>query len=289
MKVCLGVILYNPSQENINNILKYSEIIKKIYIYDNTDIIDSGLYKTFSDKSIYKYMPQKSNLGMAKALNDLCNTAILDGYDYIITMDQDSIFENSSIALLVDFISNNDLLDIGIVAPNVKFSNWKTGRFERDSILKHENEYSLVNWTITSGSAVNLKSYLLTEGFDEKYFIDRLDFDYCEQLNMLNKKIIVLNKSILYQKLGEGTRSFYGFRYSEHSTLRNYYIFRNRLYYSDKHLHGIKRIFFRLTASFKQLLMIILIDNYKLDKVKILSKAYRDYTKGKMNKYSSEL
>ncbi|QQZ61619.1 glycosyltransferase [Paenibacillus sonchi] len=288
MELCLGVVLYYPSQENINNILLYSKFISKIYIYDNTEEPDSKIAEAFSNEKFYHYMPQKSNMGMAKALNDLCNNAIKDGFDYIITMDQDSVFENSSLNILMEFISNNDLTDVGIVAPKIIFLNWKSNKSKTNSMASlGTNLSNNVKWVITSGSAINLKSYSYTSGFDENYFIDRLDYDYCMQLNSLGLKIVVLNNSYLNQSLGEGTRNLFGFQYSEHNALRNYYIFRNRLYYSDKYLKGLRRFSFRFLGSLKQIIFIIFFDKNKGPKIKIINKAYQDYTQGRMNKYNS--
>ncbi|UQZ33125.1 hypothetical protein C2I18_05870 [Paenibacillus sp. PK3_47] len=287
MNLCLGVVLYYPSQDNINNILLYSKFINKIYIYDNTEDSDLKNADLFSNNEFYCYMPQKRNMGMAKALNDLCNRAIKDGYDYIITMDQDSVFEHSNLNVLLEFILTNNLENVGIIAPKILYSNWKSNTIEKELKASNDsNENSIVDWVITSGSVMNLKAYLSTSGFDENYFIDRLDYDYCKQLNSLGFKVVVLNRSFLNQRLGEGTRNLFGVQYSEHNTLRNYYIFRNRLYYSDKHLVGLKKFTFSFLGGLRQIFFIILFDKNKSEKIRMIIKAYQDYVKRRMNKYN---
>jgi rhamnosyltransferase len=286
MKICMGVVLYYPNQSDIKRILSYTNTVDKLIVFDNTDDGNNENSAFFTSTKNIQYISQGKNLGMARALNELCKKAISNGYDYIITMDQDSIFKHCDILNLVNYISSKRLDNIGIIAPRVYYLNKKSKPDKGNTTKKElEQKNEFVDWVITSGSAINLDAFTTTKGFDEKYFIDRVDYDYCMQLKTLSKKIVLVNNSFLYQQLGEGTQNYFGYLYSEHSALRNYYTFRNRLYYADKFMIGFRKEIYKFIGSIRHLLLIILFDKNKKQKLKMIKRAYIDYAHGKMNKY----
>lgn len=284
MKICIGVVLYYPTKDNIEKIKLYSSCVDKIYIFDNTENNSRKLNEYFSNNSKFEFITYLENKGISKALNDLCQKAIEDGYDYIITMDQDSIFTSKNIELMKQFISKNNEDIYGIIAPKIEYLS-KTGEVINENESTH-NQLESVDWVITSGSAINLKNYIMVNGFDEKYFIDRVDCDYCKRLIQKGKLIIILNDVKLYQQLGDGCEKVFNFIYAQHSPIRNYYIFRNRLYYAQKHMNGVKRVLYCLSGSIRQILLVILKDNNKYAKLKMIKRGYFDYIQGKMYKYS---
>jgi rhamnosyltransferase len=92
MKIAAVVILYNPSKQFTSNILTYLPFIDRLYIADNSAIattLDNGL---LSSKKVV-YMHNGSNLGIAAPLNIVANKAIEEGYEWLLTMDQDSSFK----------------------------------------------------------------------------------------------------------------------------------------------------------------------------------------------------
>ena len=286
MKICMGVVLYYPNQSDLKRIESYTNTVDKVIVFDNTDDGSNENSAFFTGAKNIQYISQRENLGMARALNELCKKAISNGYDYIITMDQDSIFNTSDISNLINYISSNRLDNIGIIAPRVHYLN-KKSKVDKGNTTKKEMEQKIefVDWVITSGSAINLNTFNMTKGFDEKYFIDRVDYDYCMELKKVAKKIILVNNSFLYQQLGEGTQNYFGFLYSEHSALRNYYTFRNRLYYADKFMKGFRKVIYKFIGSIRHLLLIIIFDKNKYKKLKMIKRAFFDYTHGKMYKY----
>jgi len=48
------------------------------------------------------YLSMNGNLGLAGALNKGCHMAYEKGFDYILTMDQDSSFKEGAVSLLID-------------------------------------------------------------------------------------------------------------------------------------------------------------------------------------------
>ena len=273
MRVCIGVVLYYPNSEDIERLKNYYAIFEDIYVFDNTP--DKIMKLAFPINKVHYYNNQR-NEGVAFALNFICNQAINDGYDFMITLDQASIISNQDILEIKDFISNNNMDEIGIVAPTIIYDHKKKKK------IKKNNKVSFIKWTITSGSAINLNLFKHTKGFDENYFIDRVDYDYCYLLKVNNKKIVRLSWVHLYQKLGDTVGN-----HSEHNEIRNYYIFRNRIYYYNKYKKGLLKHVLIFCGSFKQITKILIFEKDKRKKLRMCLKAFFDYKEGKMGKFNN--
>lgn len=276
MKICIGIILYYPSVDEINRIKNYLDVFEHVYVYDNTPDIEHK--KQFHNSGIYYYF-NSSNDGMSLALNFICNQAIYDGYDFIITMDQDSIISNDSLMQMQNFINTYSMKNIGIISPTIIYNQ------KQEVKMKVTDEiYNYISWTITSGSAINLNIYRNTSGFDENYFIDRLDYDYCILIQKLGYKIIRINNVYLYQSLGEQRKGLFK-NLSTHNPIRHYYMVRNRLYfYLKKQDQSNKQMVIVILLTIKHFLSIILVENQKAQKIRMTIKGIKDYMKNNMGK-----
>jgi rhamnosyltransferase len=211
----------------------------------------------------------------------MCLNAINDSFDYICLLDQDSIFDSKDITKMKNYIENSKFFDVGIYFPEIRFDH-KKYKFSTQLNLEKSSE---VDWGITSGSFVNLEIFKETEGFDINYFIDRLDYDYCMYILKLNYRLLKINDAYLYQKLGK-LNSLYFIKYHQHNAIRHYYIFRNRLYYYfKKDTLKVKYIFKVFFLSISQIIRVILIENHKIDKIKMILRALKDYKDKRMGKY----
>lgn len=97
MNIAGVVILYHPNLELLlTNIQTYVSGLKQLYVYDNSETkipgIEEALIK-ISPTIQYKYF--NVNEGIAKRLNEAMDQAMINQYDYLLTMDQDSSFKES--------------------------------------------------------------------------------------------------------------------------------------------------------------------------------------------------
>ena len=120
--------------------------------------------------------------------------------------------------------------------------------------------------------------------FDENLFIDYVDTDYCIRLRKSGYKLIQFARPIMMHSLGI-TKDTLGYSFYEHSPIRNYYIFRNKLYILTKYF-SMKRLFITFLSSFKQLLKIILLESEKLEKIQFILLAIKDFKNNKMKGFS---
>jgi len=214
------VVLYHPDESIIENIKTYKQV-NTIYAVDNSEQYDDDLIEKLKQFENLIYINNGGNKGIANALNIGAKKAIENDADWLLTMDQDSKFSLYSLnhlkQCLMNQIGNN--IRIGLVAPSHK-----------------ENQYNDVQdelVVMTSGNIVNLQAYNNVLGFEEKLFIDAVDYDFCLKLNVAGYKVIQCNRSLLVHQLGESKSfKFFGKTINSftHSPIRRYYMTRNSLY-----------------------------------------------------------
>ena len=272
MKFCGMVTLYNPRQENIDNIYEYLDELDKVYLIDNSSIDNSKLIK--KNKKIM-YIPNKENLGIATALNIACKQAIKDKFNWILTMDQDSKITKKVLIELIKYVKENDTTDVSIVSP---YHNIDTNRIKSKKKIEECLE------VMTSGNLLNLDIYQKIGGFKEWLFIDDVDIEYCLNANKNGYKVLRMNDVIMDHHLGNTkTYKIFNKRFicSNHNATRRYYMVRNMLYVYDLY-HDIYPEYCEFLKNVQkgQVRYILMFEKNKFRKLKMMYKGYKDYKKG---------
>ena len=273
MKIAGVVIWYNPTSECLENIKTYIDKIEKLYIIDNSNENNEDLFKNYFFSKKLKYIPFLKNMGVAVALNIGFNYAIKEGYDWILSMDQDSKFK-SDITFLIDYVKKIEDYTIALVAPSYNVNG---------EIIQNTSRI------MTSGSIINLSIYLKLGCFLEKLFIDEVDHEMCYRMILHKFKIIQLKDVVLEHRLGTTeVKKIFRKKYlvTNHSFLRRYYMARNKLYvrklYPDYTKDYIRNIF-------KDIGKILLWEKCKLKKITYIFIGVIDYKKNKMGKFERKL
>ena len=236
MKLAGVVILYHPDKTLLlQNIRSYLSVLDMLYVIDNTALTDSLLAKELKSLgSNIKYIANQQNLGIGKALNKASGLAISDGYTWMLTMDQDSYFEESQLSAYNDqFIQLfSTRKDVAVIAPSYLDTTF--------SALKKNNEYIKVNAVITSGSIINLDIWKKLNGFDEKLFIDEVDHEYCYRANTHNFEVNQFQNIYFKHQLGKSKVAGYFGSIAKrsriiHSPERVYFMVRNYLFIRKKY------------------------------------------------------
>lgn len=262
MKFAVGVTLYNPEREQVERLVRLTESFDKVFLFDNSDRDVCGFEIPVSEK--IHLISENGNRGLPYAFNKIIQQCT--AFDFLCTMDQDSLFEADDISKMKTFIETSvDIRHIGVVAPFIDYGHQKYA--VSDKLEKK-------TWVITSGSFVNLK-VLRDEGvaYDDAYFIDKFEIDLCQQLLKRGFSVLMYHGATLHQALGEES----GHNHPNHNELRHYYIFRNRFYFNNKWHYGFVKFFLNVTQTLRHVTLITLYENKKLVKLKMLKTAFYDY------------
>lgn len=277
MKLAGSVILYNPDSSVINNINSYIEMLSVLYVIDNSKESNEFILAELKNNNKVKITKNNENLGVATGLNIAARMALLDNYDWLLTMDQDSSFSNDNILKFSNYFDQfNADSSIGIMCPNTEINN------NMPDII--ENEHA-----ITSGSIINLKVFDKVGGFDDYLFIDEVDADFSYKVNMNGYKVLKFPNIHMNHKLGESKLLGY-FNYffkkerTIHNSFRIYYMVRNYFIIRSRYIKTFPEIYKFRDQDFK----IMIKNNLLFSKhfFKTLTRAvkgYIDYLKKNKN------
>ena len=284
MKIAAVCVLYNPDISQVkSNLDLILEQVGELWLIDNSDS-PSGMmnyYTDFSEKIHYVWLGE--NKGIAFALNVGCKCAQEVGYDWVLTMDQDSQLPPNCIKEYCRSIETYPSDKIGIVTCLIQLG-------ERDrGPKKHILDQHEVDCCWTSGSLINLSAYSQTAGFNNNLFIDGVDIAYCLDIRSLDYRIIRNSHVVLMHQLGKTKSYDFGschlFYITNHTSIRRYYITRNYLWLSEK--YGDKYPFCKITIAYfiKTISQILLFEEYRFSKLKAMVRGYKDFKRGIFGKY----
>ena len=237
IKLAACVVLYNPDDTIFENILTYGNYVDKLIVVDNSlkknNLLIDKLNEIFESKLIY--INNNDNLGIATALNQACDKAIELQFKWILTMDQDSSFINfEHYKKCLEKVQNVN--NVALLAANTDKEGYSTFDRNECSCNYREDKFSV----ITSANIVNLEYFEEIGRFNDKLFIDMVDYDYCLRINIKKFKILYFPDVFVEHKLGEvhlRTNIFTRKKKykTEHNAQRAYYISRNSLYLSKNY------------------------------------------------------
>ncbi|HQV06922.1 MAG TPA: hypothetical protein PKW62_09200, partial [Chitinophagaceae bacterium] len=136
------------------------------------------------------------------------------------TMDQDSYFTQNMIEQYFSDFKKSDKKNVAVIGPEAS-----------EKLIQKEITVRKVNCLITSGCLMNVTTFNSLGGYNEKLFIDEVDFEYCFRAILNNYIILQFSHIHLQHKFGKekkvttikGKRKFK----TLYPPIRLYYIVRN--------------------------------------------------------------
>lgn len=277
MDISAGIVLFNPDikrlKENIDAVIIQCT---HLYLVDNgSGNVDEvkGLLNQYNQSKI-SILWNRENQGIAKALNQLTSAAQKEGFDWILTLDQDSVVPSNIVGEFEKYINNSS---VGILCPIICDRN-------KDEEIKINEDCTEIDECITSGSLLNIKAWSEIGGFDERMFIDGVDFDICYRLRQRGYKIYCIHSVVLLHEIGhiEYHRFlFWKVLVMNHSAFRKYYIARNIIYTAKKRRSTLL-VVKGLLQEIKLIGIVIFYEEDKLNKIRCICRGIYDGFKGKV-------
>ena len=282
------VVLYQPKLKVYENMLTYLEPLECVFVMDNSTEYNQELIDKIQANPKCIYLSMNGNLGLASALNKGCHMAYEKGFDYILTMDQDSSFEEGAVSRLIEK-AEQGTEKMGIIAPNVTavYPDSQTGERKTAYVLQAEDGEYDQTWVMTSGSLMNLTAFEDVGGFDEDFFIAHIDVDFGIRLTLARYETKMLGNAMIYQRFGHSMpkkilwKTVYPWYEAPD---RTYYLFRNHTYMMKKYGKEIKPLVHVSLAN--HLIKILLFEDKKWKKIWCAWLGYLDGRKGKMGKWN---
>lgn len=191
--VAAGIVTHNPEIGRLHeNIAAIAPQVACLYIYDNAsgnlEEIETAIEGVGNETALIR---ADENEGMAIALNRLAHRALERGCSHIVFLDQDSIARPNLVTAELACAGDG----VGIVAPLVIDRN----EIE-DTLCSGKVEF--VPRAITSGALVDLGAFEAVGGYDERLFVDWVDFEFCANLRAHGYKILRTSATSILHELG---------------------------------------------------------------------------------------
>lgn len=279
MKYAIGIVTYQPELSRLSDNLRAafaSMMVSRVIIYDNHSDNCETIRQLTALDSHCLLMEGDENRGIAYALNALCQKAVDEGCDWILTLDQDSVIPKG---LLEEYNHYTDQDDLGIICPGIIDRNM--GR----EYTRQTSGTEYIRQCITAGNLVRLEVWQKIGGYSEELFIDGVDFDFCMKMGEAGFKILRTNNVCLLQEVGHSRKIPLPFHHQmsalNHSPQRLYYIARNYLYIGRRY-H--QRWHWAIEVA-KRMFIVVCFEDNRREKLRAMFLGIRHYHQGKMGKY----
>jgi len=280
IKFSAAFILFDPERKFLDNILSLESKADKLFLVDNSLSRNEWLTDALAADSRFTYLHEGSNKGIAIRLNEVCQLALTEGYQYLLTMDQDSRFDEQSIDQYIRCVESfTGKQEVSMFGINHEMA-----------IALPDCAFNIVNSIITSGSIINLSAYKKIGGFDENLFIDFVDTEYCFRSIQKGYQIIKFPGIFMHHSLGKisAERSIKNLKKTNrsfHSSLRLYYMLRNFLYLNARYKSDFKEELARNKKDlFHRIKNKLIYKSRRIETLRYLLKAWRDFKNNNLGK-----
>lgn len=180
------IVIYNQ-KIMINE--KVSNKVKLIFVDNSTNISikESNISYAQKNSSNFTYIDMQGNKGLPTAYNKAIETIKPENDDYVIILDQDTVFESDIFNEYVTYIEFNPKVDVicpivrdsvGIMSPNLICGVNNKHLLNIDDIKNNNiSNYSFIN----SGMCIKCSVFSKIK-YDETLFLDFVDHDFVKQI-----------------------------------------------------------------------------------------------------------
>jgi len=263
MKLIGIVVTYFPDLKLLDeNLSKFINDIDELIIFDNSPLDYRIKLQVISQKYNASIWGNGSNWGISVALNLCSRYAYKKGYTHMLTMDQDSIWDNfSRFKKFVEY-QNND----NIFGPSINNHT--------NEILRSELHI------ITSGTIMPLNTLKRIGGYHELFKIDGIDNEVCDRARMYGYNVYSSSMGALKQTFGSQIYhkvGFFKFTVLQYSPNRLYenikcLIITGRKYKQEKYNWTNKIIKLCVFNALK----ILFFEKNRIKKMEAIFKGFRD-------------
>lgn len=222
------MVTYQPDARVVENVRRLSGQIAGIIVVDNGSGGDSArVVEAVGNLPGIQLIRNGSNLGIAAALNIGIRQALQDGAQWVATFDQDS-------AVTEDYFKN--LFRAYALCPGPQKVGMLVPRSWSEAVARvFHPGHAIWGYALdanSSGSVIKREVFEVAGFYDDGFFIDFVDIDFCLRLQKTGFKIVRALSVVLEHELGSiRTRNLLGLKipYRDHVPWRYYYMMRNRL------------------------------------------------------------
>ena len=277
MRICSGIITYNPTLTDVDTCLEaLCNQVERVIIVDNASKNVKSLQEIVSKYANVTLVKNSQNIGFAKALTQVFKWAKSQGFNWVLTLNDDSVVPSNMISEYKKILENQENLVNQKNAKNSKIAiicSLLKNRLDGTILHSkcHEDE------CITSGSLTSVEAWQKIGGFDEWLEIDGVDFDFSRRLVRAGWKIVECQNVIMEHQIGKARSINLIIKHPivwNHNANRKYYIARNMQVVDYK--MGTYSYAKSLRAVVRDMIFVAFWEKNKFAKVRAMIRGFKD-------------
>lgn len=276
--VALVVVTFHPDEHFGSRVGSMAIQFGQIFVIDNSGPVACGL--PTPETNNIQLVRNHVNLGLAEALNIGCARALEQGFEWAVTLDQDTELNPNYLGKMISSWSNSGL------SPHILGCNYfNVTKAQHRFAVSGVPHTKLQKTVITSGCLMHLPTWSELGKFRAEYFIDSIDHEFCLRARKGGYRVAINLQSLMTHTIGDNEE------YPEylkrlapysHSSLRTYTNTRNTTrtileYACYDPVWCIRKI----AGLAYEALAIILLEKQKIDRIKAFLAGLND---GYLNK-----
>lgn len=230
LNTCAVIVTYHPDADFPARLEQILAQFPQVIIVDNgSQSVSADMLHSLAILPHVHLAINEKNLGIAAALNRGAALAVQQRFEWIVTLDQDTLLSPEMLTTLIDVYDKSGGGDIMVG------SNYWDAHRKRDFIQCQNNTQTVFverKTLITSGTLLSLSLFKTIGLFREDYFIDSVDHEFCLRARAHGCRILISCRSVMSHSIGANVekagrlRQFLSFN---HSPARKYFIARNTI------------------------------------------------------------
>jgi len=233
--VCAVMVTYHPTATMLENFPSVLAQVDGLVVVDNGSNPDElDPLRAAIQAQGARLIENGENLGIAEALNQGIRWANSQGFPWVILFDQDSTITDGFVdQMFASWESHPDQARVCSIHP--RYVHPETGLERR--VRRAPDGGPIIS--ITSGALMPIWIFDKIGGFASEYFIDWVDIEYSYRIRAAGLLVADSRQAVLLHAAGHPKPfSFLGFHFrpGHHSSIRWYYMSRNRVAVYRKYL-----------------------------------------------------
>jgi rhamnosyltransferase len=283
--VCAIVVTYHPDAEFAVRLAAISRQVAAVVIVDNGSVAELSMLRELASDPAVTLLPNRENLGIARALNIGIQYALAHGFRMAVLFDQDSRVDGDLVETLLAIHDSFPKGRLGLVGSGFRTDAGAAAQSDADQSAPAP--WVDAEYVITSGSLLPLAAYSAIGPFREEFFIDYVDLDYCKRAVARGLQVIRSRRALMTHAIGAPTQHRWLWMTkstTNHSADRRYYGARNKTVmlreYGDYRRGGwILKSFLSCLKICKR---VLLYEDSKIPKLRALLSGWWDGVHGKL-------
>jgi len=278
--VAACIVSYNPGPEMRLALCSVLSQVSTVFVIDNASSNESAvMLAELCAEPAVTLISNKDNVGVAGAFNQAARMAIGQGYEWMLLMDQDAVAPAGLVQRLMRGVDGWGGTRLPAVLCPLSIGSDPSGH---QSAVP--NADMAVGACINAGSIVRLVAWEAVGGYDEDFFVDYVDIEFCFRCRQHGWAVVQVGGAVMVHSFGSPTSHRFLWKRpmtSNHSALRRYYITRNRILFYRKYWRFDARwVLGNVCIAIKEVVLIVLFESGKREKLNAITVGVVDGLRG---------